>query len=89
MIEYSKVISLMEQYYIREHEKIKHHRNKVREINESTVIKAFQSGEAIVRVFIEEIDKEILITPESSEDDIRKYLGKKFIAADKGNKRKK
>jgi hypothetical protein len=79
MTEYTKFIGLLDRYYTREFEKVKHHKNKIRVINESTVLKSFLNGDAVVRVVIEETDKEITIYPDSPEEDIRKYLGKKFL----------
>lgn len=79
MTEYTKFIGLMSRMYTREFDKIKHHRNKVREINESTVAKAFLEGKAMVRVIIEDKDEEYLITPDSPPEEIKKYLGKAFI----------
>lgn len=76
--EYTKVIGVMGNYFTREHEKIKHHKNKVRFLSEATVAKNFLEGNAIVHVFFEETGKEIEIGPESSREDIQKYLGRKF-----------
>lgn len=79
MTEYTKVIGIMEQYFVREFVKIKHHKNKVREISEHTVAKAFLAGDARVTIYFEESEKEIILEPDSNPDDIRKYLGKRFI----------
>lgn len=76
--EYTKVISVMGNYFTREHEKIKHHKNKTRFLSEATVAKNFIEGNAIIHVFFEETGKEIEIGPESSLEDIQKYLGRKF-----------
>lgn len=66
--------------YTKEYDKIKHHKNKIRDINEETVIKHFKSGNATIRVFNEENMKEFIVDPFSSEEDIKKYLGKKFLS---------
>ncbi|MFZ5967877.1 MAG: hypothetical protein ACOYVK_11985 [Bacillota bacterium] len=79
MKRYTKVIRLMGNYYTKEFEKKKHHKNKVREINEDTVAKAFLDGEAEVLVYLMESDREILITPDSDADEIKRYLGAKFL----------
>ena len=44
MNQYTKVFSLLDgQYFTKEHQKIKHHKNKVRPITEDTVAKNFFS----------------------------------------------
>ena len=53
---------------------------KIREVREDTVIKAFKQGNCEVLVINEENGKEILVDDFSSDDDVRKYLGKKFLA---------
>lgn len=79
MNRYIKNIGITGTFYTKEFEKIKNHKTKVREINESTVIKAFKGGNTEVLVYFEETDKEILIDDFSDKEDIRKYLGKKFL----------
>ena len=51
----------------------------IREVREETVRKFFLQGDCEVLVIFEETGREILIDDFSSEDDIRKYLGPKFI----------
>ena len=41
MNRYTKIIGLTGSIYVKEFEKIKHHKNKIREINEETVAKVF------------------------------------------------
>ncbi len=79
MNRYTKVIGFTGSMYTKEHTKIKHHKNKIREINEDTVAKAFKSGTAEVMVYFEETDIEILVDAYSDDETIKKYLGKKFI----------
>ncbi len=79
MTQYTKVISLFGSYYTKTFEKIKHHKNKIREIKASTVQKAFLEGKAQVLVYFEETDKEIVLDLFSDQNDIRKYLGKGFL----------
>ena len=64
---------------IKEFEKIKHHKNKVRDINEETVAKNFKNGDAEIRVYFEETDTELFIDAFSDAETVKKYLGKKFI----------
>ena len=52
---------------------------KTREVREETVRKFFLQGDCEVLVVFEDTGREILIDDFSSEDDIRKYLGPKFI----------
>ena len=79
MNKYTKVIGIAGTIYTKEFIKIKHHQNKTRFLTEATVIKAFKNGNAEVDVYFEETDKILTLTPFSDEDDIRKYLGKKFL----------
>ncbi len=79
MNRYTKVITLFGYYYTKEFEKIKHHKNKIREVREETVRKFFKEGSAEVLVYFEETDNEMLLDHLSDPEDIRKYLGKKFL----------
>ncbi|MDN5352811.1 MAG: hypothetical protein PWQ12_1732 [Clostridiales bacterium] len=79
MNRYTKVIGLTGSMYTKEFEKIKHHKNKIRQLNEETVVKAFKAGDAEICVYFEENDTEILIDAFTDEDTVKKYLGKKFL----------
>lgn len=79
MNQYTKYIGISGELYVKEFEKIKHHKNKIREVHETTVIKQFKLGKAEVLVVFEETGKEILIDDFSDKEDIKKYLGKKFL----------
>ncbi|MCD6436135.1 MAG: hypothetical protein J7L15_07075 [Clostridiales bacterium] len=76
---YFKVIRLAGHYYSNEFQKIKKHKNKIREIHESTVIKSFKSGKAGVKVIFEETGTTYTLDYFSDQDLIIKYLGEKFI----------
>ena len=79
MKRYTKVIGLTGSHYTVEFEKIKHHDNKIREVREETVAKAFKAGKAEVMVVFEEKQKQMLLDNFSDNDLIKKYLGKKFL----------
>lgn len=79
MNRYTKVITIFGHYYTKEFEKVKHHKNKIREVKEETVVKFFKDGSAEVLVFFEEDGREILLDNFSDPADIKKYLGKKFL----------
>jgi hypothetical protein len=79
MNRYAKVISPMGIYFTKDFEKKKKNLIKVREVKEDTVKKFFLAADCEVLVIFEESGKEILIDPFSSEEDIKKYLGPKFI----------
>lgn len=79
MNRYSKIIGITGSMYVKEHEKIKHHKNKIRELNEETVIKAFKAGDAEIRIYFEETDVEVFVDAYSDEETIKRYLGKKFV----------
>lgn len=79
MNHYTKKIGFTGTIYIKEYSKIKHHKNKIRELNEETVIEQFKKGEAIITVLNEESGKETVVDIYSGEEEIRKYLGPKFL----------
>lgn len=79
MNRYTKIIGLTGEIYTKEFQKIKHHKNKVRDISEDTVAKVFKNGDAEIKVYFEETDIEIMIDAFSDVEIIKKYLGKKFI----------
>jgi uncharacterized radical SAM superfamily protein len=78
-MKYTKVIGISGQYFSREQVKIKKHKNKVREVKEETVLKAFLNGDTEIEVILEDLDKTIIIDYFSDVDIIRQYLGEKFI----------
>ena len=80
MNRYTKVITMMGAYYTKDFEKEKKNIIKVREVREDTVIKAFAQGNCEVLVINEENGKEVLVDDFSSDEDVKKYLGKKFLA---------
>ena len=79
MNRYTKIIGITGTIYVKEFEKLKHHKNKVRDINEETVAKNFKNGDAEVKVYFEETDTELFIDAFSDTETVKKYLGKKFV----------
>ena len=79
MNRYTKIIIMMDSYFTKDYEKQKKNITKTREVREETVRKFFLQGDCEVLVVFEDTGREILIDDFSSEDDIRKYLGPKFI----------
>lgn len=79
MNRYTKIINMMESYYTKDYEKHKKGITKIREVREETVRKFFLQGDCEVLVVFEDTGKEILIDDFSSDEDIKKYLGAKFI----------
>ena len=79
MNRYTKIINMMDSYNTKDYEKTKKNITKVREVREETVRKFFLQGDCEVLVVFEETGREILIDDFSSDEDIRKYLGPKFI----------
>lgn len=79
MNRYTKIIGLTGSMYVKEFEKIKHHKNKIREVNEDTVIKQFKEGNTEICVYFEETDTEFFVDDFSEPELIKKYLGKKFL----------
>ncbi len=79
MNRYTKVMNMMESYYTKDYEKKKKNVTKVREVREDTVRKFFLQGDCEVLVILEDSGREILLDDFSSEEDIKKYLGPKFI----------
>jgi len=78
-LKYTKVIGIAGQYFTREQVKIKKHKNKVREVKEETVLKAFLNGDTEIEVVLEDLDKIVYLDYFSDADLIRQYLGEKFI----------
>ena len=79
MNRYTKIINMMDSYYNKDYEKTKKNITKFIEVREETVRKFFLQGDCEVLVVFEETGREILIDDFSSDEDIRKYLGPKFI----------
>lgn len=79
MNRYTKIINMMESYYTKDYEKHKKNITKVREVREETVRKFFLQGDCEVLVVLKDSGREILIDEFSSDEDIKKYLGAKFI----------
>lgn len=79
MNRYTKIINMMGSYYTKDFEKEKKNVVKVRQVKEDTVKKFFLQGDCEVLVVFEDTGKEILIDDFSPEEDIKKYLGIKFI----------
>lgn len=79
MNRYTKVINMMESYYTKDYEKKKKNITKTREVTESTVRKFFLQGDCEVLVVLEDSGKEILLDDFSDTEDIKKYLGSKFL----------
>lgn len=77
---YTKVFSLKNgQYFTKEYETIKNHKNKVRPIQEDTVAKVYKEYEAIITVIFEETGKTVVIDAFEDEEIVETYLGKKFV----------
>ncbi len=76
---YTKKIGFTGTLFLKEYDKIKHHKNKVRMLNEKTVAEQFRAGNAVITVINEETGTETVLDEFSSEEDIKKYLGKKFL----------
>ena len=79
MNRYTKIINMMDSYFVKDYEKAKKGITKKREVREETVQKAFLKGDCEVLVLLEDSGREILIDDFSSDEDIKKYLGAKFI----------
>lgn len=79
MNKYTKIIGITGTLYTKEFVKIKHHKNKLRYLNEATVIKAFKDGNTEIDIYFEETDKLITLTLDSDPNEIKRFLGKKFL----------
>ena len=79
MTRYTKIINMMDSYFVKDYEKTKKGITKKREVRAETVQKAFLKGDGEVLVILEDSGREILIDDFSSDEDIKKYLGAKFI----------
>ena len=76
---YIKIITLKGSYFTKEYEKKKKDVIKVRKVLEETVKKFFKARDCEVLISFQETGREVLVTPDSSTEDIKKYLGEKFI----------
>lgn len=77
---YTKFLTLKGSYFVKDYEKIKKNRVQKRPVLEATVLKTFKSdNETLIVIVNQETDSIIEITPNSSKDDIRRYLGEKFV----------
>lgn len=79
MNQYTKKIGFTGTIFLKEYSKIKEHKNKIRMINEETVAEQFKKGKAEVTVLNEESGNQITLDINSDPEDIKKYLGKKFM----------
>ncbi len=79
MTQIHKIIGYKGQYFSKEYETIKHHKNKIRYLREETVAKQFKKGDVEIIVHFEDKSETITIDEFSNESIIMKYLGKKFI----------
>jgi hypothetical protein len=84
MNQYTKVFSLVDgQYFTKEHQKIKNHKNKVRPIQEDTVAKNFLANDAVITIIFEETGKTLVIDDFTDEEIVKSYLGNKFLKVNK------
>ena len=77
---YTKILTLKGSYFVKDYEKTKKNKIQKRPVLEATVLKTFKSDEDTVIVIVnQETDTVIEITPNSNKDEIRRYLGEKFV----------
>lgn len=77
---YTKILTLKGSYFIKDYEKIKKSKLQKRPILEATVLKNFRDDEdTLIVVLNQETGTTVEVTPNSSKEDIKKYLGEKFI----------
>lgn len=77
---YTKVFSMIDgQYFTKEYQKIKNHKNKTRPIQEDTIAKNFKEDDAEITCVFEETGKTIVIDMFTDEEIVKTYLGKKFL----------
>lgn len=79
MTEYHKYIDFKGNYYTRTQVKIKHHKDKIRYVQENTIIKKFKEHKAAIYVHLEDREEAIYIDSFSDRDLISRYLGEKFL----------
>ncbi len=77
---YTKVFSLVDgQYFTKEYKKVRNHKQKIRPIQEDTVVKNFLNDDAEITIIFEETGKTLVIDSHTDEETVKTYLGKKFI----------
>lgn len=76
---YTKVIGLQGSYFIKEHKKPGKHQDKLRPVQEHTVASVFKEGDCQIIIIFEEQNKTMEITSDSPVEDIKKFLGPKFL----------
>ena len=77
---YTKILTLKGSYFVKDYEKTKKNKTQKRPILEATVIKNFKSdNETKIIVINQETQNTVEITPNSNKEDIKKYLGEKFL----------
>jgi len=76
---YTKVIGLRGHYFLKEFDKSKKNKLQIRKVADFTVKKFFLEGKCEVLVYFEETEKEVLVTPDSSPELIKQYLGEDFL----------
>lgn len=80
---YVRVIRISGSFFAREFKKSDKVRKKVqyREVDEGTVAEQFRKGDSTVEVVFEDSDREsIILSQESDQELIRRYLGSSFIS---------
>lgn len=78
-MQYHKMITFRGDYFMKEYETIKHHKNKVRYLREETVAEAFKKGGVEIVVHFEDSEKIVVIDDFSTPEDIKKFLGPRFL----------
>lgn len=79
---YVRIIRMSGSFFAREFKKPEKARKRVqyREVDEKTVAEQFLEGDATVEVIFEDSDREsIMLNKESNPEDIRRYLGSRFL----------
>lgn len=75
---YTKVFALKGYYFAKDYDKPKFNKLIKREVLEGTVRKHFKNGDCNIVIYFEETEKTILITPDSSREEVLRYLGESF-----------
>lgn len=77
---YTKILTLKGSYFVKDYEKTKKSKLQKRPILEATVLKNFRDeDDTLIVVVNQETGTTVEVTPNSSREDIKKYLGEKFI----------